>query len=252
MVSKMVFAGIAAASLVGCAQVPRASVELSATVGRDIAGQHNAHRATVELLFRRMRDDINRFVDDVYAPHQISAVMNHQWALSNSASAADRNSSLLPVLRAAFEPDADPVTQRNAIDAIELLLTEVQLSIESLRSDLLAEVAVQERQVLGELDRSYRQIHYANSIVTGYLASIVQVRDLQNDALSAAGAPALGERVSEAVASVATAVSRIVGGAEVLESGVDSMLDLAAELEAAIRLSEDALLIPDEKQTGGP
>ena len=57
------------AGLLGaCAQVPKEAVQLSTTVGRDVAEAHRSHRETTVLLFARMKDDVNTFVDDVYAP----------------------------------------------------------------------------------------------------------------------------------------------------------------------------------------
>src|SRR5690606_29737763 len=73
-------------TLLGCAQVPKESVELSATVGRDIASVHKAHRELAQLVFERMRRDINRFVDNVYAPHQIRAFMEADAKLAKSSS----------------------------------------------------------------------------------------------------------------------------------------------------------------------
>jgi hypothetical protein len=70
--------------IAGCAQVPKESVELSATVGRDIAELHEVHRETARLLFRQMRDDVNQFVDEVYRPYIISSQMEDQQLRANS------------------------------------------------------------------------------------------------------------------------------------------------------------------------
>ena len=65
----------AAALVAACAQVPKESVELSTTVGRDIAAAHESHIRLARTLFARMKGDVNRFVDDVYAPYQIQFVL---------------------------------------------------------------------------------------------------------------------------------------------------------------------------------
>ena len=59
----------------GCAQVPKQSVELSATVGRDIAQVYKAHRELAVILYGRIKDDVNKFVDQVYAPYQIEKLL---------------------------------------------------------------------------------------------------------------------------------------------------------------------------------
>jgi hypothetical protein len=68
----------------GCAMVPKESVELSTTVGRDIASVHEAHRNLANALFGRMKQDVNRFVDDVYAPFQIQFVLASQKRLQEA------------------------------------------------------------------------------------------------------------------------------------------------------------------------
>jgi len=71
-----------AITLTACAQVPKESVELSSTVGRDLAVVYDAHRELAQVLFSRMRHDVNRFVDDVYAPYQIKVAMDRQGELA--------------------------------------------------------------------------------------------------------------------------------------------------------------------------
>jgi hypothetical protein len=53
----LVLIGIA---MMACAQVPKQSVELLATVGRNIAEMHRTHRELGVLLYDRMISDINR------------------------------------------------------------------------------------------------------------------------------------------------------------------------------------------------
>ena len=60
---------------IGCAHVPKESVELSATVGRDIAQVYRAHRELAVVLYERIKSDINRFIDEVYAPYQIQKLL---------------------------------------------------------------------------------------------------------------------------------------------------------------------------------
>ena len=69
---------IMALGLGACAQVPRESVELSATVGRDIQKAHESHLALAKVLFDRMKSDVNRFVDEEYAPFQIKFLFEKQ------------------------------------------------------------------------------------------------------------------------------------------------------------------------------
>ena len=69
--------------IAGCAQVPKESVELSTTLGRDIAITRKAHVQLASLHFTKMKQDVNRFIDEVYAPHQIRAALERQKELAN-------------------------------------------------------------------------------------------------------------------------------------------------------------------------
>lgn len=64
-------------TLGGCAQVPKESVELSNTVGRDISAIQVSHLALINLYFDDKVALINRWVDQVYAPSQITAVVGN-------------------------------------------------------------------------------------------------------------------------------------------------------------------------------
>ena len=62
-------------ALGACAQVPKESAELSATVGRDLAEMRRAHIALIDLYYERQLRDIDRFVDDVYVPFQVQRTL---------------------------------------------------------------------------------------------------------------------------------------------------------------------------------
>src|SRR5436305_300220 len=61
--------------LSGCAQIPKESIQLSATVGRDVAEIERSHRALVRIHYDGLERSINRFVDEVYAPYQIGETL---------------------------------------------------------------------------------------------------------------------------------------------------------------------------------
>ena len=58
--------------LAGCAQVPKESVELSATLGRDLQEVQRSHRQAIELLFDRELERITNYLENVATPTFIS------------------------------------------------------------------------------------------------------------------------------------------------------------------------------------
>ena len=224
--------------LCSCAQVPREAVELSDTVGRDIAVVHQSHRELAQILFTRMRNDVNRFIDNVYAPYQIDKVMSRQQELSLSSSDEDRNKSILLLIDAAFKPEAPPELQNTALRAMDILIKKIHADIESKRQELLDPLNAQEDEVLGSIDRAYQQLHYANSIVTGHLSSIVKVHEAQAELLQSIGVERdLRKVVSEGLAETSDKIGSLVEAAEnvdnkigVAEGNADSLKNAIMEL----------------------
>ncbi|HVZ42594.1 MAG TPA: hypothetical protein VHA82_02205 [Ramlibacter sp.] len=220
--------------LAGCAQVPKESVELSTTVGRDVTTVAKSHRALVKLLFARMRQDVNRFVDNVYVPYQIRALMENDFRNAKSAAEDDRRASLLLAINSSFQPGAAGGLQSDTFQAMAFLVSQIREDAESKRSELLAPIDAQEAAVLAAVDRSYAQITYGNSIVTGYLASIVKVHDAQNEVLNAIGVDTdLTKLVGEKLASTSDEVGKLVDKAQKVQATGASV---AAELSSLKKL----------------
>ncbi len=226
----------------GCARVPRESVELSVTIGRDLAAVHEAHRELARVLFARMRSDINRFADEVYAPFQIRNVMDRQGELARSPNPEDQKKSLLLAINAAFKEGAPPELQEAVLDAMGFMVQDIRANVESMRADLLAPLDAQEVEVLGSIGRAYRQLHYANSIVTGHLSSVVKVHEAQADLLEAVGIERdLRKQVSEGLGTAAARIASLVDAAATTEDKFTEVENKAEELKKAVRELETTL-----------
>lgn len=192
--------------LIGCAQVPKESVELSATVGRDIAKVYRAHRELAVIFYRRIKNDINKFVDEVYAPYQIQKLLESDQKRFKQGNQL----SLFAKLNVAVQQPGNTAAQKTALSFMEVFVQELRTEIENYRKDLLDPVLEQEKELLSAIDRSYFQIHYANSIVTGHLASIVKVHDAQDEILKQFGVEGLREDVGETLAKASDEVAKLV------------------------------------------
>jgi hypothetical protein len=199
--------------------VPKESVELSTTIGRDIAQVYRAHRELAAILYERIKGDVNRFVDEVYAPYQIEKLLQ-----------ADREDfkkgdpdSLFSALDAATKQPDNPEAQKSALQAMDVFVEVVRAEVEAYRSERLAPILAQEKEVLSAIDRSYNQIHYANSIVTGHLASIVKVHDVQEELLNEFGIEGLREDIGRKLATTSSSVAEFVKNTKRLEGTVQEM-----------------------------
>ena len=184
--------GILAILATGCAQVPKESVQLSTTVGRDVGEIQKSHRQLVNLYYDRLELDVNRFIDNVYAPYQI------QKTLSDKRPSGETFLDSLSIsLRDAATPDPTGQKQKTAFARVAAYLELLRIEIEDYRALHLAPIKMQRAQLLRNLDEAYGRVQNANSIVTGYLASVVKVTDEQNELLARLGLPDLQQQIGE-------------------------------------------------------
>lgn len=204
-------------TLSACAQVPKQAVELSATVGRDIAQVYQSHKEIATLLYDRIKKDVNKFVDNVYAPYQIKKQLKDDYDDFKSGN----KDSLFAVLNYAVNHPDDSQAQLNTLEYMEIFLEVVREDIESFRQEQLSPVMIQEQELLSAIDRSYNQIHYANSIVTGHLASITKVYDAQDQILKEFGIEGLRKDIGETLAETSRKVSEYTDQAKKIDEKLD-------------------------------
>ena len=192
--------------ITSCAVVPKESVELSATVGRDVVTVYKAHKELSTLVFSRMKKDVNTFVNDVYTPYQIGELLEMDFSDAESGEFESMTGSILEAAKNSF----DFAKQKKAINLMNDFISVVHEEVESYRGILLAPIEEQELEVMSAIDRSYNQIIYANSIVTGHLASVRKVHDAQEDMLNKFGLENLRTETAQKLSNYSTGVDKIL------------------------------------------
>ena len=221
--------------LAGCAQVPKESVELSATVGRDIQRAQESHLELARILFARMKDDINRFVDEEYAPFQTRFLFEQKAREAREPGATPSNSMLL-LIDLAYSDEGTQEHRDVVITLMSKFTDSIRKDVESYRSELLAPIEAQEAEVVGSINRHYQQLHRANSIVTGHLSSVAKVHEVQNQLLEEFGLEAdLREAAGTKLAETSNEVSELLQKAEDGSVKLDEVGDKLGELVKEIR-----------------
>jgi hypothetical protein len=93
----------------GCAQVPKQSVELSATVGRDIAQVYKAHRELVVILYPPQRESC-KLCCEIWSwflclhPVNILKLYTRYWELGTNPKSKIQNPRLIPFSFLNFYP----------------------------------------------------------------------------------------------------------------------------------------------------
>jgi hypothetical protein len=221
-----------------CTQVPKQSVELSATVGRDLVQMYKSHRELARLLFQRIKNDVNKFVNEVYAPFQIQKLLHSDHEDFKSG---DQN-SLFAALDASLNQPANADVQKSTVEAMDVFVQVVRQEVESYRAERLKPVLAQEQEVLSAIDRSYNQIIYANSIVTGHLSSIVKVHDAQEELLKEFGIEGLRQEIGQKLANTSDKLAEFVDKAKKVEGTVagmeEKMKQLTEKLDKVVKGQE--------------
>lgn len=189
-----------------CAQVPKESVELSATVGRDIAEMSKSHRQTVLILYGRIKSDVNKLVDEVYAPYQIHNLLK----ADQEDFKAGKSDTLFAVMDTATKNPDNPDAQKIVLEFMDVFLQIVRDEVESYRKVRLAPVLAQENEVLSAIDSSYKNIQYGNLNVTAHLASIVKVHNAQEEILNQVGVKELRKKIGQTLANTSDKVAKYV------------------------------------------
>ena len=164
-----------------CVSIPKETVILSETLGSDLNELQRTHVNFVELYFHKAKDQINSFVDDVYAPYVIHYVLESEFE-----GFKEGDTTLFTVLEIAARTEG----KKEANDAINEMFdfqTAARDRIESKRDELLSPITHQQDEILSAINQSYENAKYANSTITGYLKSVRKVKETQQEALSMIG-----------------------------------------------------------------
>ena len=225
-------------SLTSCVSIPKETVILSKTLGADLVILHTSHRNAVELQFARMENDINSFIDEVYAPAVIHDVLK-----SELDKARRGENSLYASIEGAGKI-GDKVAVEEALTVMEQFLVAANENIETKRKRLLEPIRVQKSELLQAVDNSYNNLIYANSTVTGYLESIRKVKEAQNEALAKIGFQESQEILTSKLLEISRGVSKALEkGREIevkSEESFQNVNEVISDIENVIKSNTDA------------
>lgn len=215
--------------LSGCSSVPGESVELANTVGRDLEEIHRSHLALAELHFNEQIDRADRFIDESYRPAYI-AEFAREFRLDERV---------------------ELIVEQDPEKLLPVLTRFVQVAnerIEAKRAELVGPIRAQRDNVLAEINSAYRQVQSAQAVVTGHLASIRDVREVQNDMLAEVGLEGLPDRIARNTARVSRGVSTVVAAGERLDRQAGDAAGKIRELDQSIQEFRESLEHEGDKE----
>jgi hypothetical protein len=187
---------MAVAGMIGCARVPKESIELSSTVGRDVSAIQASHITLIDLYFDDKESLINQWIDHTYAPSQITAVVS------------------IPAIRAELETAireaAGGQNQDRLIRRFDSVLTLIRNDVEKTRKELLMPVQSARNDTLAKIQAAYSQVQLGNNIVTGYLSSVAKITDTQNELLARAGLGDVRDKLPAGIVRLSDNLDRVL------------------------------------------
>lgn len=187
-----------------CVSIPKETITLSQTLGNDLIVLHNAHRNIVEIHFNKIKDNINSFVDGVYAPFVIHYVLKAELLNFKKG-----KSSLYGTIEILCKKEGK-VESENALKEMGDFLEAAHKQIEDKRNELLIPIKKQESEVIAAINQSYEHAIYANSTITAYLQSIQKAKDTQKEALSMVGLGRADTLITNSLVKISEQVEKAV------------------------------------------
>mgnify|MGYP005645282831 FL=1 len=164
-----------------CISVPKQTVKLSSVIGTDLKVLENSHTTMVGLFYNEIINNINGFIEDVYAPFIINYVLKKEL---------DSYHNSQPSIFEAIEDAATKGGKANtekAYNDMSDFLKAARTQIEKKRNELLVPIQKQRDSIILNIKISFGNTILASSSVTSYLQSISSLKESQNEVLSVIG-----------------------------------------------------------------
>lgn len=187
-------------------QVPPQTVELSLAIGERITASEVSHEALVRELFDQSRGRIQDFLEYRWTPE----------FLANFT----RDAELLSLLE-------DPTIGDDERGAIVLDFAEAAVvEIERKRRELLGPLDGLEAEALREIRASYADLRAMNVSVTGYLQSIHDLSEIQEDILDRLRLQRVRDAALDEVTALNRALEQAIAGAGEVEDVIGDIRDI--------------------------
>lgn len=212
-----------------CASIPKETVSLSKVIGNDLVILNNSHIKMVELYYDKIINDVNIFIDDVYAPFIIHYVLNAELEKYTNG-----EESLYSTIERAGKVEGKSVTD-SAVVVMTEFLNDANKQIEKKRSELLDPIKSQENEILDSINQSYKNIIYANTTITSYLESTRKIKESQEEALSLVGLRGTDEKLDSILLQASNIVNIALEKGKEIDIKSDEALEKINEISNEIK-----------------
>lgn len=216
-------------TLVGCISIPKETVTLSETIEKDIAELQRSHIKMVNIHFNDLKEKVNVFVDDVYAPFIINYVLKGELQAYQAGEI-----SIYKSIMDAGESDDKEVTSK-ALQEMNDFVQAARAEIEKKRMELLQPIQEQEREITEAVNTSYYNALQANATLTAYLRSVQKVKDSQRRAISVLGLKGVDTKITNTLVNTSDQLSSLLEEAKKVDQKSDEAKEKIENISSKIK-----------------
>jgi len=168
--------------LTSCVSIPNETLVLSKTLGQDLKELKRSHLSTINIYYSNLESKINRFIDDVYSPFIIQFVLEREFESFDNEEA-----SIITDLKLATRAEA---TQEDTDKALQSMVGFQSIAMQQIaqkRMELMQPIREEQLEILQAINAAYDNAIAANASLTGYLASVGDVKEAQTESLAVIG-----------------------------------------------------------------
>lgn len=159
------FASLAVALQIGCASVPPESVDLSRRIGVEITKSQAAHLSTLDAFYKRVNEDNDKWVTDVYVPKITGNAISDLTVACKKAGDNSPNCS-----------------QLNNNDIKRIIARTVEF-----RDEMQRALATNRSESARLINEHYADLNSANSAITALLSSVVDLKKATKESVEVIG-----------------------------------------------------------------
>lgn len=212
-----------------CVSIPKETVELSQALGSDLKVLHTSHRNTVTIYYQKIKDNIQIFIKDVYAPYIINYVLKKELNSYNNG-----QESIFKSLNDAAKNNNAADTEKATKD-MQDFLSAANRQIKKKTDELMNPIISQETELLLKIDKAYQNAMYANSTVTAYLSSIRKVKETQQEALSMVGLKNVDSLITNKLLKLSNGINEAIQKGKEIDTKSDNALNKIKEITDKIK-----------------
>jgi uncharacterized protein YqgV (UPF0045/DUF77 family) len=214
-----------------CISVPKETVQLSRIIGTDLTVLQNSHTTMVELFYNEIINNINAFIEEVYAPFIINYVLKGE--LKNYKN--NVSPSIFGVINKAASDGAGKAETGEVLVEMSNILKAANTRIEKKRNELLDPIQKQKDAMLRNINTSYENTRRANSSVTNYLQSVLSLKESQREILSIVGLKGMDEALNNTLLKVSEITKSLLIEGKEIDIESDDALDKIKKIAAKIK-----------------